>query len=252
MEFSIWIKSVFKVLVLPPCSILIAAIIAVHASKRRAAARIVALCLLYLLAALCTPVVARLLVLALKPPATFDVRQVAGAGAIVLIGGGVRRDAPDYGGDTINALTLERVRYAARIQRITQLPLLVSGGSPQGGMTEGALMARALREEFSIPVTWIEDRSRNTHENAVFSSAILRTAGIYKVVLIAHSFDALRATAEFEAAGIAATPAATGLPSNRPVELLDFVPTMSGLQTSYYATYEIVANIVRWLIHPRR
>ena len=53
--------------------------------------------------------------------------------AIVILGGGVRRHAAEYGGDTLGQLTLERVRYGARVARLTGLPVLVSGGSVFGG-----------------------------------------------------------------------------------------------------------------------
>ena len=41
-----------------------------------------------------------------------------------------------------------------------------------------ALMSRALQEDFGVPVRWREERSRNTFENALFSAAMLRQAGI--------------------------------------------------------------------------
>ena len=55
-------------------------------------------------------------------------RSGAHAKAVVILGGGVRRNAPEYGGDTLATLTLERVRYGARVARLTGLPVLVSGG----------------------------------------------------------------------------------------------------------------------------
>jgi len=94
-------------------------------------------------------------------------------------------------------------------------------------------------------VRWAENRSRTTHENAQYSAAMLRAAGIGRVVLVAHAFDMRRATAEFAAAGIATVPAATGIPSDRPVRVLDYLPGISGLQGSYYALYEILGNAVR-------
>jgi uncharacterized SAM-binding protein YcdF (DUF218 family) len=121
----------------------------------------------------------------------------------------------------------------------------VTGGSVYGGETEAKLMRESLQAEFGIAVRWIEDRSRTTHENALYSAEILRRAGIQKVVLVAHSFDMPRATAEFAAAGIAAVPAPIGIPSSKPGTAFDYLPGMGGLQTSYYAIYEILANAVR-------
>ncbi|TMG80011.1 MAG: YdcF family protein [Betaproteobacteria bacterium] len=97
------------------------------------------------------------------------------------------------------------------------------------------------------PVRWIEDRSRNTHENALRTAAILRAEGIERVVLVAHSFDMLRARAEFAAAGLATVPAATGIPGSDQDSFFDYLPSIAGLRGSYFALYEILANLVRWL-----
>ena len=174
-----------------------------------------------------------------------DLDRAKSAQAIVILGGGTRRDAPEYGGDTLGHLTLERVRYGARVARLTGLPVLVTGGSVLGGETEATLMRQALEGEFGVAVRWAEDHSRNTHENAVRSAAILRADGIKRVVLVAHDFDMRRANAEFAAAGIETIAAPTGLAPREAEGWLDYVPSIAGLQGSYYATYEILANLVR-------
>ncbi len=142
-------------------------------------------------------------------------------------------------------LTLERVRYGARVARLTNLPVLVTGGSVLGGEAEATLMRQSLEREFGVRVRWAEDRSRNTHENAVRSAAILRAEGIGRVVLVAHDFDMRRAIAEFAAAGIESIPAPTGTPAHEAGGWLDYVPSIAGLLGSYYAVYEILANAVR-------
>ena len=79
------------------------------------------------------------------------------------------------------------------------------------------LRQRALhagkQAEYGVAVRWAEDRSRNTHENARFSAALLKADGVATVVLVAHSMDMPRARAEFAAAGIATVAAPTGLTS---------------------------------------
>jgi len=54
-----------------------------------------------------------------------------------------------------------------------------------------------------------------------------------------------RATAEFAAAGIETIPAPTRIPAEGSYSVLDLLPSISGLQQSYWATYEILANVVR-------
>ena len=48
--------------------------------------------------------------------------------AIVILSAGRRTYAPEFGGETVDALALERLRYGADVARQTQLPVLVSGG----------------------------------------------------------------------------------------------------------------------------
>ena len=62
----------------------------------------------------------------IEPPS--DPLTGTGAGAIVILSGGVYVNALEYGSDTVTALTLERLRYGARLHRQTGLPVLVTGG----------------------------------------------------------------------------------------------------------------------------
>jgi uncharacterized SAM-binding protein YcdF (DUF218 family) len=202
-----------------------------------------------LLFVLSMPAVSGALLRGLETAPPFDIAHAADARAIVIIGGGKRRHAAEYGGDTLGELTLERVRYGAVVARLTHLPILVSGGSVYGGETEAKLMQEALEREFGQQVQWLEARSRTTHENALRSAEILHAAGIRRVILVAHNFDMRRASAEFTDAQIETIPAPTGGSVEHPDSLLDFLPSMSGLRGSYYALYEISANIVRAISH---
>ena len=242
----IWVKAVLKALALPPTGpLLLAALgLAVHRRSPRFGVGLAWAGVLSLLA-LSIPAVAALLMRSLDLPAPFDREQAAGAQAIVILGGGTRRDAPEYAGDTLATLTLERVRYGARVAKMIGLPVLVTGGSVSGGEAEADLMREVLQREYGVAVRWAENRSRTTHENAQNSARMLHAAGIDRVVLVAHAFDMRRAKAEFAAAGIAIVPAATGIPSRGPTRALDFMPGIGGLQGSYYALYEILANVVR-------
>jgi uncharacterized SAM-binding protein YcdF (DUF218 family) len=158
----------------------------------------------------------------------------------------VRRDALEYGGDTLGRLSLDRVRYGAKVVRETRLPVLVTGGSVFGDTaTEASLMRAALEQEFGVPVRWAEDRSRNTHENAVFSAQMLKRDGVKRIVLVTHGFDMRRARAEFTAAGLEVSPAPTVIPSDFVMGPLEFLPSVVSLQGSYFALYELLANAVR-------
>jgi uncharacterized SAM-binding protein YcdF (DUF218 family) len=241
----IWIKTILKALLLPPAGPLLVALAGIvlwgrlpRVGRGLAAFGVASLLLLS------TPAIAWLLLRAVEAAPPLDLEKAKAAEAIVILGGGTRRNAPEYGGDTLARLTLERVRYGARVARITALPVLVTGGAFDGGVPEGLLMRDALQAEFGIDVRWTETASRNTRENAMASAKILTASGVKRIVLVAHSFDMRRAVAEFVRAGIEVVPAPTVIPPERLDRATDFLPSMGALQASYYALYEILANTV--------
>ncbi len=234
-----------KALVLPPAGPLIVALAGLVILPRRpqAGRALVALGVLPLLA-LSIPVVSGTLAWIYSAPPPFDTSNLRGAGAIVILGGGVRRHAPEYGGETLGTLTLERVRYGARLARETGLPVLVSGGNPASDVPEAVLMQDALSREFGVRPQWIERDSVNTRENVRNSARLLAAAGISEVILVAHAFDVPRAVAEFRAVGITALPAATSIPGSpfrERLQVSDFLPSLRGLEQSYFTLYEMLA-----------
>ena len=188
------------------------------------------------------PIVANGLVTALGGGRALDPGAAKQAEAIVILGGGVRSEAIEYGGDTLGRLTLERVRYGAYLARQTGLPVLVTGGAPEPGVrAEADLMREALEREYGLPVRWSDDRARNTRENAANAAKLLKAENRRRVVLVMHGFDVKRAVARFEAAGLQVTAAPTFVPTWESVELADFLPNVGALVTSHYAFYEALA-----------
>jgi uncharacterized SAM-binding protein YcdF (DUF218 family) len=157
----------------------------------------------------------------------------ADAGAIVVLGGGKAHSTPEYGSDTVRGATLVRLRYAAHLQRRSGLPLLVSGGSPEGSpQTEAMLMRTVLEREFGVPVRWVEDGSANTLENARLSFGILSAQGIRTIHLVTHAWHMRRAQLAFEHAGFQVVPAATGHSTRYRLTVLDCLPDASALLDS--------------------
>nr|AEQ20389.1 YdcF-like protein [uncultured bacterium CSL11] len=242
----LWLKAVLKALILPPTGLLLLAAVGIACQTRLPRiGRALAAAGVGLLLLLSIPVVSELLTDVVDTSVPLELSKANEANAIVILGGGIRRAAPEYGGDTLATLTLERVRYGARVARLTGLPVLVSGGTVLRGEPEATLMRSVLENEYNVRVRWSEPRSRTTHENAVRSAELLRQEGIRRVVLVAHGFDMRRAIAEFAAQGIETIPAPIGKRGDVSRTILDFLPSMAGLQQSYFATYEILANLVR-------
>ncbi len=191
---------------------------------------------------LCTPFVAQRLLATLEVPYA----PITGdeAEAIVVLGGGLRYGAVEFdGGATLNARTLERVRYGAWLWRKTGKPLLVTGGAPDGEQAEGTSMRAALEREFGVPVAWVESRSANTRENARFSAELLKSAGIGRIYLVSHAWHLPRAIPEFEREGFTVIAAGTGYQPVCGLGFFDFFPSASALASSFYAFHEWIGLI---------
>jgi uncharacterized SAM-binding protein YcdF (DUF218 family) len=241
-----------KALLLPPTSPLLAAAVGLLLLSRRPLLGrwLIAggLAVLWLLS---LPICAYALIVWFARAEPVDLQQARAAQAIVVLAGGIRRSAPEYDGPTLGRLTLERVRYGARLARQLELPVLVTGGPPDR-FAEAPLMREALEREFGIKVRWIEDRSRNTYENAQFSASILLAERVRTVVLVAHSFDMPRARVEFERAGLQVVLAPTYVPSRSiDPKPADFLPNAAALEISRYAVYEMLGLAIRPLRYQR-
>lgn len=236
-------------LILPPGGNIVVGFagLALWRRARALSAALLALSLIALLV-LSTPIVANALYAGIE---TIEARPpgavVAGdIGAIVVLSGGRNQNAAQYGGETVADDTLERLRYAARLERETGLPILVSGGSVFGdGTSLAALMRDVLVEDFHVPVRWLEDRSRNTAENAAYSAQVLAGEGIAGIILVTHAVHMPRAAAAFEAQGLAVYAAPTDFRSNayRSAGLLDWLPSASALDMSRAVLHEYLGRL---------
>ncbi len=192
---------------------------------------------------LSTAVVADALSMSIERYAALDPAQPLDAQAIVIIGGGGARElAPEYAGPAADFLLLDRLDYGAFLAHRTGLPVLVSGAP-----LEALTMQTSLQRDFGITVRWIENRSRDTYQNALFSAQMLMPLDIKRIVLVTMSTHMWRAAQEFAAAGFTVTPAPTGLTTPRELEALRFIPTASALLRSSLAIYEMIGEPMRRL-----
>jgi uncharacterized SAM-binding protein YcdF (DUF218 family) len=173
------------------------------------------------------------------------------AGAIIILGGGRSRLAPEYDDeDQPSLVTLARLRYGAYLYRQTGLPLLASGGMPDGsGKSEAAVMAEVMREDFATPVKWKEQSSDNTAENAQNSAVMLKKSGVRRVLLVTDALHMARATMAFRMAGLDVVPAPTGFRTTSPLSEIDFIPNAGALATTHYAMHEWIGIAWYWLRH---
>lgn len=122
------------------------------------------------------------------------------------------------GGVTDERVTAEtgQKTYNNNVERLTATYELLRDGKARVAILSGAAMdpnlaafgeARALAtqlREWGIADDRIvvEDKARNTRENAVYAAAIVRARGLSKVVIVTSAFHMPRAIACFEAVGL--------------------------------------------------
>lgn len=197
--------------------------------------------------ALITPATVSWLVAQVEYPHALDSRAAGAAEAIVVLGAGRRTHAPEFGGETINRLALERLRYAARLARETGLPVLVSGGAPVGELPEAVLLQRSLRDDFGVPVRWLETASRDTRENARFSAVQLQAAGVRTILLVTHAMHMDRARDEFAATGLEVIPAPTawlGSGDGSPTDEQGLqLPSQNTAYAAWFALHELLGQV---------
>jgi uncharacterized SAM-binding protein YcdF (DUF218 family) len=241
---AFWAAKLAGQLVLPPIGPLAAALLGLMLIRRfPRTGRALALTGVGSLAVLSVPVVASLLMFAVTDARPLPPSARIDAQAIVVLGAGTRPNAPEYGGETLTSMTLERVRYGAVLAKRTGLPVAVAGGAVYDGRPEAEVMSDALATEFGVTVRWREGASRNTHQNARYLAKILLPEGVKRIAVVTHGVDTRRARRELEAAGFTVIPAPTVAPPFSVSSVWDFVPSMLGLRASYLALYEILGNL---------
>ncbi len=242
MDYFVW-KQLLKNLVLPPTGALLLAglgLVLVARRKTRLSGVIVCALGLVVLWVLATPIAADSLVRWAERYPALDPGQAIDAQAIVILAGGVRVDAPEYGTSAPGATSLERLVYGARLARQTHLPVLISGSR-----LEAASMTNFLQQDLGVAAQWVENRSRDTHQNAQFSAVILARAGVRKVVLVTSAAHMARSVVEFNSAGIDTVPAPAAMWTQRDTGVLAFVPNADALVRSQRAMYEGLGRIVQ-------
>lgn len=245
MDFGFIVKNTLATLILPPFGPLLLALIGwfLMNGRPRLGRWLMAggILLIWILS---TPLVSRALMSTLEIP--YQAISGQEADVIVILGGGINADAPEYNGDTLNGRTLERVRYGARLQRQTGKPVLVTGGAVNDSVAEAPLMQDVLEKEFGVPVQWVEARSTNTHENAKYSAEILKVAGIRRVYLVSHAWHLPRASYEFMREGLQVIPAGTGYNTSAWNFPFEYLPNIGMLGNSYYACHEWLGRVWAW------
>lgn len=245
------LKPLLTALVLPPAGTLLLALLGILLATRRrglglglATLGIVAT---YLLA---TNGMAMVLAPHLMPGvAAARAQDLQHVQAIVVLGGGVNRQAPEYGVAQPSASTLQRLRYGAHLARQTGKPLAFAGGIGWGATgteteAEGTVARRVLQAEYGLAPRWVDERSRDTAENAARMAEQLGRDGMRRIALVTDASHMLRASAEFRRAGFEVVPAPIDFPVANSRPLLEWLPSTRGFVTNHSLLREWLGRLV--------
>jgi uncharacterized SAM-binding protein YcdF (DUF218 family) len=179
------------------------------------------------------------------PPAPED------AGAIVILAGGVRQPFPPRDAPLLGDSTFGRCSYGAwYYHHAARLPVLLSGGRVEARDAEPyAYSMKTFILEMGIPESqvWIEDRSRSTAENAIYTARILREKGVRKIVLVTDVGHMLRARRCFEKQGILVIPAPCGFRPVYEFDGNDALPALRAIEWNEQLVHESIGLAWYWL-----
>lgn len=244
-------------LMLPPGGfILLSALGLILMRRHRSAGVYMTATGLVLLYAASMPITAKVLLSWLEPGAALTEnnltntiaaeQNIKSPQAIVILTAGRHYNTPDYSGDTTNAIGLERIRYGVWLARRTLLPILVSGGlGDEVRPPLAELSKKIIEDEYALPVRWVETQSRNTYENAKYSTEKLRADGIESIYLVTHAAHMKRSVKSFKEFGLDVYPAPTAFGSTGTFVkgLHSFLPDAAALNRTALVFHEWVGLI---------
>ena len=164
--------------------------------------------------------------------------KAGGVQAIVILGGGLLPEAPEYGGEPQPAgFTAARLRYGVWLARRSGLPLAYTGGVgwAADGMQhqpEAEVVARVALQDYGVKLRWSEDASRDTSGNARLLAPMLQRDGVRRIALVTDIWHMPRSVAAFERAGLVVTPAPMAFVLPLEHGLLQWLPSAQGLLAS--------------------
>jgi uncharacterized SAM-binding protein YcdF (DUF218 family) len=168
---------------------------------------------------------------------------------IILLGGGVYDKAPDLSGiGAPSEEMLGRVVTAVRLQKRMNVAVIISGGAVfQGRQAEAPIVKRFLID-LGVPANKviIEDKSRDTIENAKYTKEICERYNFKKPLVVTSAYHMRRAVISFEKAGMKVTPFPAYFKTwkNKKYGWEDYLPDASDIKKSYMALHEYLGILL--------
>lgn len=175
----------------------------------------------------------------------FEIPEDPHGDVIILLGGGVYDNAPDLSG--IGAPSedmLGRIITAVRLQKKINVPVIISGGAVFKGRKAEAPIVKRFLTDLGVPdkKIIIEDKSRDTIENARYTAEICKRLGYKKPLLVTSAYHIKRSILSFKRVNIDVIP----FPANfktweiKKYRWESYLPDSSELEDSYTAMHEYI------------
>jgi uncharacterized SAM-binding protein YcdF (DUF218 family) len=186
----------------------------------------------------------------------FPIPSSPSGDVIILLGGGMVEGVPDLSGTTAPSLsTMGRIVTAVRLYQRLGLPIIVTGGRMNDDADSAiATVAKRLLMDLGVPekIIIVEDRARDTAQNARLTAAICRQLGFSKPILLTSAYHLKRARMAFDAAGMHVTPFPAYFLGSRNISYTwrHLLPRAGSLWTSTNALHEYLGILYYRMVEP--
>lgn len=165
------------------------------------------------------------------------------ADVIIVLGGGLYQGSPDFSGTGAPGPdTMQRMVTGARLHRRLGVPIVISGGKVyQTGVSITNIAKRFLIDLGIPPKTVIlENRSRDTYENALYCKAICDQKGFTRPAVVTSGYHIKRSILSFEKVGLDPIPFPCAITTwhNKKFSWRSYLPTAGALETTSDALHE--------------
>ena len=139
----------------------------------------------------------------------------------------------------------KRVVYGVIIAKKNNIPLIFTGGGVGNEANAVKHDINYLEKSFNFKIkTFFENKSKNTKQNAYFTSKLFQKHHFKKkIYLVTSAFHMKRAIIDFKKAGFKVIPKPTDFLSNYHYVWYDFLPSMDYLYKTYLALHEYLGII---------
>lgn len=189
------------------------------------------------------PVVSDMLVKSLE--SRYSPSRSLDGDVILMLCGGATSNTPDINGlGNLSASSSNRLLTVARLYRLTNLPIVISGGQVFESSASEAVIAKRQLLDLGFPSEKIivEASSRNTAENARHVSEILNENNFTKPILVTSAYHMERSVRNFKKVDITvqAYPTDYLIDYGASINMLSFIPSHKSLSNVYSCLKEYI------------